>query len=366
MIKEYFDLPDSQKRILIDRVSQEKNLHVSSMEKDLWVTAVLQAVTELPYSGQIQFKGGTSLSKCWKLIERFSEDIDLVVEKELLGFSGELSKSQVSDKLRRKAKSFTVNELSKDIKDKLIQLGVPNDAFQLSIKDNGIPTQDPVQLEIAYDSIYTPDSYIRPIVLVEASGRSLNLALTECKINSFVGETVPSGLFHQNPFAIKTVLPERTFIEKVCLIHEEFHQPQHKVRSDRMSRHLYDLCMMENAGVGIRARQNEDFFKDIIKHRFIYNRIDGVDYNTERPGQFDIVPRGTFNDLWKKDYEETMSKMIYGKNRMSYIDIRFTLEYINDRLNDMRWKEVPCFEPGKKPTFIKTEEIGVRPPGPSH
>ena len=363
MIKEYFDLPDSQKRILVDRASQEKNLHVSSVEKDLWVTAILQVVTELPYSGQIQFKGGTSLSKCWNLIERFSEDIDLVVEKELLGFSGELSKNQVSDRLRRKAKEFSVGTLAPDIVDGLHRLGVPDGSFSMKVNDSGIPTQDPIQIEFAYDSIFESDSYIRPTVLVEISGRSLNLALAECGISSIVGEVLQTGPFHQEPFKMRTVLPERTFIEKVCLLHEEFRQPQHKIRSERMSRHLYDLCMMENAGVGVLARQNEGLFKDIIKHRFIYNRIDGVDYNTEQPGQFDIIPRGAFNDSWKKDYEETMSKMIYGKNRMSYMDIRFTLEFINERLNDMKWKEVPHFEPGKKPTFIKIEEMGH--PGPS-
>lgn len=91
---------------IFNNVAIATGLPPVSIEKDWWVTQVLKALYSLPYSHHTSFKGGTSLSKCWGLIERFSEDIDLGLDREFLGFEGELSKTQISDKLRRAACSF--------------------------------------------------------------------------------------------------------------------------------------------------------------------------------------------------------------------------------------------------------------------
>ena len=97
----FIDIPEDSQRQAINTVALNTGLPPSSIEKDWWVTQVLKALHSLPYSEYIAFKGGTSLSKCWNLIERFSEDIDIAISREFLGFIGELSKTQISDKLRR-------------------------------------------------------------------------------------------------------------------------------------------------------------------------------------------------------------------------------------------------------------------------
>jgi predicted nucleotidyltransferase component of viral defense system len=105
----FINLPASTQQQFIRVLSHNSGLDPQIIEKDWWVTAVLRAVFSLPYSESLSFKGGTSLSKCWKLIERFSEDVDIAVSREYLGFSGDLSKTQISDKLRRAACSFVYN-----------------------------------------------------------------------------------------------------------------------------------------------------------------------------------------------------------------------------------------------------------------
>ena len=93
----FIDIPEDSQRQAINTVALNTGLPPSSIEKDWWVTQVLKALHSLPYSEYIAFKGGTSLSKCWNLIERFSEDIDIAISREFLGFIGELSKTQISD-----------------------------------------------------------------------------------------------------------------------------------------------------------------------------------------------------------------------------------------------------------------------------
>ena len=102
----FSDLQSKQQQQIIQTVAIASQLDTQSVEKDWWVTQVLKAIFSLPYAEHLSFKGGTSLSKCWHLIERFSEDVDIAISREFLGFSGELSRTQVSDKLRRAACSF--------------------------------------------------------------------------------------------------------------------------------------------------------------------------------------------------------------------------------------------------------------------
>ena len=102
----YTDLTEVQQQELLKQANIATRIAKKNIEKDWWVTQVLKAIFALPYAEHLSFKGGTSLSKAWKVIARFSEDIDIAISREYLGFAGELSRTQVSDKLRRAACSF--------------------------------------------------------------------------------------------------------------------------------------------------------------------------------------------------------------------------------------------------------------------
>ncbi len=106
-------------------------------------------------------QGRQSLSKCWKLIERFSEDVDIAVSREYLGFSGDLSKTQISDKLRRTACSFVRERLQFDIKDRMLEQGVPEDCFTVAVNITPITTTDPERIEISYQSRFSNNPYIK-------------------------------------------------------------------------------------------------------------------------------------------------------------------------------------------------------------
>jgi predicted nucleotidyltransferase component of viral defense system len=97
----WIQLSDSDRRNIFEQTSVRTGYIVQAVEKDWWVTTVLEALFSLPFANQLSFKGGTSLSKCWGLINRLSEDIDIAVTREQLGFTGVLTKNQISDKVRR-------------------------------------------------------------------------------------------------------------------------------------------------------------------------------------------------------------------------------------------------------------------------
>jgi predicted nucleotidyltransferase component of viral defense system len=193
------------------------------------------------------FKGGTSLSKGWNAIQRFSEDIDLALDREFLGFSGELTKSDIR-KLRKKAFQFISEEFTEELKNKFTELGFKNVIVKPRFVENH--DQDPLIIEVYYNKLTETDTYLKPGVLVEVGSHSLKEPFTQRTFGTFVSEIYKENSFTYKPISITVVNPERTFLEKIFLLHEEFQNPFSKIRVERLSRHLYDiekLCQTEYA-----------------------------------------------------------------------------------------------------------------------
>lgn len=105
MIK-WLNIDDETKRRAYTQIAENTGMSPFAVEKDWWVVQTLSIVFEMDVAEHLVFKGGTSLSKAWKLIERFSEDVDLAIDREFFGFGGDLSKKQLTD-LRKAASVFT-------------------------------------------------------------------------------------------------------------------------------------------------------------------------------------------------------------------------------------------------------------------
>ena len=226
----YIDLSKEDRVDILDRVSSELNIRQREViEKDWWVTAVLRVLFSLPYANHLSFKGGTSLSKCWHLIDRFSEDIDIAVDREFLGFSGTLSKTQISDKLRRAACSFVRDTLQHDLAEHLYNNGFSEDKVKVNVNITPVTTTDPEVININYDSVLSlsidgtgDNRYILPKVKVEISGRSMSEPISDVLIDSMIDQVYPKAPLAESNFKVRAVLPERTFLEKLFLLHEEF------------------------------------------------------------------------------------------------------------------------------------------------
>jgi hypothetical protein len=131
------------------------------------------------------FKGGTSLSKAWGLIERFSEDIDLAMDRKFLGFEGELSKQDIK-KLRKASFKYITEKFYPALKAKLQDAGLSN--VEITIAETTESDQDPQIIEVYYQSVFDSFGYVRPKVIIEVGSRSLREPFSIRSFNSFVGE----------------------------------------------------------------------------------------------------------------------------------------------------------------------------------
>ncbi len=287
-------------------------LPTAAVEKDWWVSLTLQMLFELPFAEELLFKGGTSLSKGWNLIERFSEDIDLAIDRRYLGFEGDLSNTQVK-KLKRAACTFVNGELYDALANKITSLELTE--ATLKVQEYKDPDTDPLNIELIYKSLVNDVAYLQPRVLIETGARSLMEPTEERTIQSIVGRSLADHGFVDQPFAVATVLPKRTFLEKAFLLHEEFQKPLERIKVNRLSRHLYDLDTLAMTQHGRDALEDTNLYQTIIKHRQVFNKIKGIDYTTHLPGKIDFVPPEGIIQAWKEDYLTMQANMIHGESK---------------------------------------------------
>ena len=336
----FIDLSKEDRLDILDRVSSELDIRQREViEKDWWVTAVLRAMFCLPYAEHLSFKGGTSLSKCWHLIDRFSEDIDIAIDREFLGFSGTLSKTQISDKLRRAACSFVRETMQHDLAEQLYKDGISKENFKVNVDITSISTTDPEVININYDSVLSfsidgmdGNQYILPKVKVEVSGRSMSEPVSEIALDSMIDQVYPKAPFAEPKFMVRAVLPERTFLEKVFLLHEEFAKSKDLIRVERMSRHMYDIGQMLKTPIAERAINDAELYRQLVEHRRTFIGLRGFDYDMLYPATLNIVPPASVIEQWKADYENMRLHMIYGGS-VPFDELVKNLTKLNTKIN---------------------------------
>ncbi|MBN8706423.1 MAG: nucleotidyl transferase AbiEii/AbiGii toxin family protein [Bacteroidetes bacterium] len=317
---------------ILNQATELTGLPSVAIEKDWWVTLALNASFSLQYSKNMVFKGGTSLSKGWNLIERFSEDIDLAIDRKFFGFDGDISKSQIKN-LRKQSCEFISTTFLADLIHTLIEW----DAIE-ECKLNAQPVKDsdkdPQIIEIHYNSVIDTSEYLQQRVLIEVSSRSMIEAFEERKINSILSDNFNGQSFVTSPLAIPTVLPQRTFLEKIFLLHEEFSLEPGKIRIDRLSRHLYDLEKLMDTEHGINAFVNKDLFTNIVEHRKKFNPLRGLDYSDHIPGKICITPPDEVMKDYERDYEVMTGFMIYGEP-LKFDQLLKRISELQTRINEI-------------------------------
>jgi len=341
-MKKFFQLSEKDRIDIVNQTVIHKKLPPGAIEKDVWVTAVLRSLFALPYSEHISFKGGTSLSKCWNVIERFSEDVDIAINREYFGFFGEtFTIKQISKNLRKACCKFCRNTLQFDLTKQMIEDGIDENMFSVSMNITDITTVDPEKIFIEYKSLFVDkqinnkENYIKPVVVLEINGRSMKEPLESVEIKSFIDETFAGKAFTDKSFAVSVVAPERTFLEKICLLHEEFSKQDERIRVNRMSRHLYDIARMLDTQIAERALNNTDLYKSIIAHRRMFIAMKDFDYETLNPVTINIIPPEFVITNWEDDYNK-MQTMIYGE----YIPFNRLIDRIkelNEKINRIEW-----------------------------
>ena len=274
----------------------------AAIEKDWWVSVTLKALFQTDCAKSLIFKGGTSLSKGWGLIERFSEDIDLAISHSFFGIN-KSNKSQ-RDKLRKLSRAYIQDTLSAQLDEQLKAMGITG--YQID------SDKDPTVILLHYNSLLPRKiDYIPPRVKIEISCLSMDEPVEECDIRSLICETFPED-DTDAACRIRTVVPTRTFLEKLFLLAEEFQKD--KPRSMRMSRHLYDLERLMDSDFGKSALADRALYDAIIEHRQAYYALKYVDYSLHSPATINILPPENVLDDWRQDYLNMQRYFIYGES----------------------------------------------------
>ena len=317
---------DEKKIELFKKIKKEKNVSPKAAEKDWWVCHVIQALFQLRCAEALTFKGGTSLSKAWGITERFSEDVDISFDKSFFGLEGETRSAR--DRIRKVTRKYIEKEVLRELEATLWVYGAEENLVEYVPRRDS--DADPTVVRIHYHSVLPKDPYIEEQVKVEFSCRSPREPREVRAIRPFAVELSPVIDFV--PLAVPTVVPTRTCLEKVFLLHEEFQKdyPRHR----RMSRHLYDIWRLDRTGWLDKALADRELYDSLVRHRSVFNAIRGIDYSGHTPDRLNIIPPDDKLPLWEEDYRSMQDQFIYGESP-SWPELLNSLHSIQDRLHGM-------------------------------
>jgi predicted nucleotidyltransferase component of viral defense system len=333
---DFYKIDSAEKAAVFTEIATQKGMKPFAVEKDWWVSRTLEIIFQMPIAEHLVFKGGTSLSKAWKLINRFSEDIDLAIDRDFFFKSEKGWSRKEITKLRKEAGNYSTGAFFEELKAELKKKGFRE--LEFKVVDNGDSDQDPRVLEIYYPNVIEPDTeYILPRVQIEVSCRSLREPFTVRTFGALVDEFYADKDFVEPLFEVPTVNAERTFLEKLFLLHEEFHRPTEKMRVDRLSRHLYDVYHLTKAGVAEKAIYDKDLYETIVAHRHKFSRLGDVDYNLHNPKALNPKPTESVIADWEADYVKMKEDMIYEENKPSFEELINKLNELRTQLQEVPW-----------------------------
>ena len=299
-------LPPQERSALFAETAARMRTTPAVAEKDFWVTWVLDRLfNDEELARQLIFKGGTSLSKVYRLIERFSEDIDLILDwralsgEDPLGERSKAKQEKLNAAINEQAQAYIGGELLTHISSvvgHLCQCDIAND--------------DPHVINLRYPASF-PDRYLRPELRLEIGPLAAWLPHEEKLINSYAAEQFPQ-VFARRECAVRVIKAERTFWEKATILHHEAHRPEGTALPPRYSRHYYDLARMAAAPVKDVALADLALLADVVAFKQRFYPRGWARYDLAKPGSLRLVPGETVLAAVEADYR-AMTNMIFGE-----------------------------------------------------
>lgn len=292
-------------------------LSKSIVEKDFWVCWSLRKLFALPSFGDhLIFKGGTSLSKAYNAIYRFSEDVDLSLDRNQLGFTGtrDPEGSDVTGGQRKDLLKELQQTAEKIVAGPL--LGEIQSSFGASLEQDFTLATDPRDAQtllFTYPSTAhagVQSGYVQPIIRFEFGARGVTIPAEERVIVPYLHEAFPAllGTAHVTANVLGI---ERTFWEKATILHMLFHQDATKLLSDRMSRHYYDMAMLIDHDAKIRAMANLPLLDLVAHHKSVFFKAAWARYDTAKVGSLRLLPSPEIEVTLRRDYIG-MKEMLIG------------------------------------------------------
>ena len=317
----------SQLRELFNETAIKKQVTPAIAEKDFWVTWVLSKIFADEYLSKIlMFKGGTSLSKVFKIIERFSEDIDLILDWNTVTQDNPLlerSNSQ-QNKFNQSLNDSDHEFMQSQILPRLNVLLQPICHCELDQTTQLV-------IQVNYPAVFN-DLYLRPQILLEIGPLAAWLPFGEYTITSFAADIFPQ-LFTQARCQVKAIVAERTFWEKATILHHEANRPADSKLPLRYSRHYYDLAMLASSVVKNSALADMSLLNDVVEFKQKFYPRNWAKYEECLTGNLKLSPPDHRLKTLSDDYKQ-MRAMIFG-NYPDFNDILNKLQQLENEINSL-------------------------------
>lgn len=298
-----------ERRLALRKAQAEGPHPAFLLEKDIWVVATLSVLFEAPFGQHLVFKGGTSLSKVWRVIRRFSEDIDITYDirsfaPDLIAGGDEQGLPPTHSQERRWTRALRTRlaEWVRDGARPLVEEGLARAGFAARIR------AEAERLYIRYDPLFEVRGIVRPEVQVDFGARSTGEPHAVHTVVCDAAAGLPDLAF---PEALPAaMLPERTFWEKATAMH--VYCLQGRNRGKRWSRHWHELVRLDDNGIAARALANRELALSVARHKAMFfseNDSSGrrIDYEAAVSGNLRLVPSGTAEQALAEDYASMLA-----------------------------------------------------------
>lgn len=324
MADEFLRLAVADQREVINAAGPELGILPAVAEKDVWVCFVLNVLYSIPGRRPMVFKGGTSLSKVFNLIKRFSEDIDISVNF-LQDYQEPISKTRAGDlreEIEAKLQTYKKDVLFPALEQQAKQFG-------LAVT----PGDTDWEIDVNYKSVLASGvDYIKTRVKIELSGRNQTEPSEKHTVRPYLLEKTTDLVFPEA--TIDALLAERTFWEKVTLIHAGLNSGSIEKSPERLSRHWSDVSVIMKSETGERAIQDEDLCLKVVNHKDAFWRDGKANYEGCRNKKFRLLPTGDTRSLLKADYEAMIrAGMFFSEKPASFDEIMEDIRVLESRLN---------------------------------
>ncbi len=321
-------LANSDRQAVFGETANTMKTTPAIIEKDFWVVWVLDKIFAHPELRKIlRFKGGTSLSKVFHLIGRFSEDIDLILDwRKVTGDDpyqkrSKNQQSQFNDSMNEQAAIFIANELLPIIRELLAPLC-----------HCIIDAQNPHSINIRYPSAFK-DTYLRPEILLEIGPLASWLPASSFTVRPYVADHFPE-LFAAPECQVETILAERTFWEKATILHQEVHRPAEKLIPSRYSRHYYDLALLAQSPVKDKALNHIELLMEVVEFKQRFYPSAWARYELATPSGLKLVPKAHRLKELQRDYQ-AMQAMIFDK-KLSFDEVILSLHNLEQEIHSLQ------------------------------
>ena len=303
---------------LFAETADRKGLPEAIIEKDFWVCWVLKQLFSIEaLSGRLLFKGGTSLSKIFHAINRFSEDIDLAVDYAALGFIGEMDprRGEISKTKRAGILAEMMTACQQYIAGEFLH--AVNMRFEKVLGASGswsvgVSAQDPNVVRFHFPTATAKGlAYVVPQVVLEMGTHAAFVPHDRFSIRSFAAEEFP-GLIAEGDVAVVALLAKRTFWEKATILHAEYHRPPEKPLPERYSRHYYDVALLAEGAIRAEALADMPLLAQVVRHKETFYPAAWARYDLARAGSLHLLPPVERVAALERDYRN-MGVMIFGE-----------------------------------------------------